>query len=68
MVDTSEVQPKRSDPDTQPPNYKAIFLSSFAAALGTILAGLIISSGAVNAIASLFRSNELPKNAIIFVT
>jgi hypothetical protein len=49
-------------------NYWTIFSAAFAGSIGTALAGLIISGGTVNAIVSLFRSNELPKNAIIFVT
>jgi hypothetical protein len=53
---------------SQRQNYWTVFSSAFAAALGTALAALIISGGTVNAIVSMFRSNELPKNAIIFVT
>jgi hypothetical protein len=63
----------RSSTQTLRPRYptsklQGHFLEQLRGCAGTILAGLIISSGAVNAIASLFRSNELPENAIIFVT
>jgi hypothetical protein len=61
MTDTRGVQPSQQ-------NYWTIFLAAFAGAVGTTLAGLVISGGTVNAIVSLFRSNELPKNAVIFVT
>jgi hypothetical protein len=55
---------------SQPPrqNYWTIFSAAFAGAVGTALAGLVISAGTLNTVVSLFRSNELPKNAVIFVT
>jgi hypothetical protein len=46
----------------------SIFVAAFAGALGTAVAGLLLSSGTLNAIVNIFRPHELPQNAVIFVT